>query len=180
MNNVLAMNNSAALFSALMYVFENGQIIKPRGDVIREIRDFQIRMHPQFPFNPFVERKYNVDYFKTEMRWKLGASKFDASIIEPFIAAAGVGLSYSWYKYRANILDPTKETPEKFEWTKAASTTILAVIICVVFQALGATLGVADLDPYIGLFAGLSTGTIEPGIKAVIRWFQDQKLAVSE
>lgn len=82
MNNVLAMNNSAALFSALMYVFENGQIIKPRGDVIREIRDFQIRMHPQFPFNPFVERKYNVDYFKTEMRWKLGASKFDASIIE--------------------------------------------------------------------------------------------------
>lgn len=102
----------------------------------------------------------------------------DASIVEPFIAAAGVGLTYSWYKYRANILDPTKETPEKFEWEKAASTTVLAVIICVVFQALGATLDIAGVETYIGVFAGLSTGTIEPGIKAVIRWYQDQKIGV--
>lgn len=100
----------------------------------------------------------------------------DASIVEPFIAAAGVGLSYSWYKYRANILDPTKETPEKFEWTKAASTTILAVIVCVVFQALGTSLDVTGVETYIGVFAGLSTGTIEPGINAVIRWLGDQKI----
>jgi len=96
---------------------------------------------------------------------------------QPFVAAAIAGLGYSWTKYRSNILDPTKPTPEKFEWERAASTTILAVIICVVFQAIGTTLDVSGLDTQMGVFAGLATGTIEPGIKAIARWIKENSAA---
>ena len=94
--------------------------------------------------------------------------------LQPFIAAAIVGLTYSWYKYRSNILDPTKQNPERFEWTTALSTTILSVFICVVFQFIGITLDSTGLDTQMGVFAGLATGTIEPGIKAAIRWVEEK------
>ena len=93
----------------------------------------------------------------------------DYLTIQPFIQAAGIGFAYAWAKYRSNILDPTKPTPEKFEWPKAISTTILAVIICIVFTAAGNALDVTELDMYMGLFAGLATGSIEPVVKAIFR-----------
>lgn len=57
-----------------------GNIIKPRGEEVRELIDAQIRLDPRFPFQAFKSRKYSLDYFKKEMRWKLGASRFDDSI----------------------------------------------------------------------------------------------------
>lgn len=57
-----------------------GDVIAPRGMEIREIRDAQVVVNPNYPFQDFVARGYNVDYFKNEMRWKLGASKYDDSI----------------------------------------------------------------------------------------------------
>lgn len=57
-----------------------GRVVSPRGMVIRELIDPQITIDPQYPFQGFYARKYDVDYFRKEMRWKLGASKMDASI----------------------------------------------------------------------------------------------------
>lgn len=57
-----------------------GVIVSPRGSQIRELLDTQISIDPRYPFQGFKNRKYNFEYFKTEMRWKLGASKMDASI----------------------------------------------------------------------------------------------------
>lgn len=57
-----------------------GRVVSPRGLVIRELIDPQITIDPQYPFQGFHARKYDVDYFRKEMRWKLGASKMDASI----------------------------------------------------------------------------------------------------
>lgn len=65
------------LFSDTM---QFGRIVKPRGQRIREILDAQIEISPLYPFQDFTARKYNYDYFRKEMLWKLGASKFDDSI----------------------------------------------------------------------------------------------------
>lgn len=58
----------------------HGQVIEPRGQKIRELRDTQITIYPQYPFQDFKNRKYNLKYFINEMLWKLGASKYDESI----------------------------------------------------------------------------------------------------
>lgn len=65
------------LFSDTM---QFGRIVKPRGQRIREILDAQIEINPLYPFQDFTARKYNYAYFIEEMRWKLGASKYDDSI----------------------------------------------------------------------------------------------------
>lgn len=57
-----------------------GRTVSPRGHKIMELLDAQIEVHPQFPFQDFKNRGYNYSYFKREMRWKLGASKYDDSI----------------------------------------------------------------------------------------------------
>jgi thymidylate synthase len=54
----------------------------PRGLSIRELQDYQLVIDPSYPFMGFKARNYNLGYFKKEMAWKLGASKYDASIKE--------------------------------------------------------------------------------------------------
>lgn len=67
------------LFSDTM---QFGRIVEPRGQRIRELLDAQIELSPLYPFQDFTDRKYNYSYFIQEMRWKLGASKYDESIKE--------------------------------------------------------------------------------------------------
>lgn len=67
------------LFSDTMVL---GRIVSPRGQRIRELLDAQIELSPLFPFQDFTDRKYNYSYFIQEMKWKLGASKYDESIKE--------------------------------------------------------------------------------------------------
>lgn len=55
-------------------------MVSPRGYEIREIEDLQLDVNPEFPFMTFKARKYDVNYFRAEMRWKLGANPYDASI----------------------------------------------------------------------------------------------------
>lgn len=74
--------NSIALFSALSIAHRFGQTVEVRGSVIREAQDLQIRIHPQYPFVDFPSRKYNIDYFKKEMLWKLTGDPFNESIKE--------------------------------------------------------------------------------------------------
>ena len=74
--------NSVALFSALSIAHHFGQTVEVRGSVIREAQDLQIRIHPQYPFVDFPSRKYNIDYFKKEMLWKLTGDPFNESIKE--------------------------------------------------------------------------------------------------
>jgi len=66
----------------LSQIMDRGTEIYPRGTQCREIEDLQLRVDPNFPFMTFAARKYDVSYFKKEMRWKLGASKYDESIKE--------------------------------------------------------------------------------------------------
>lgn len=73
-------NNIAAFSNMFAMTMTTGQEISPRGSLIKEIRDLQITLNPHYPFQGFKARKYNVDYFKQEMLWKLGASKYDDSI----------------------------------------------------------------------------------------------------
>lgn len=56
--------------------------ISPRGAKIRELEDYQFTIDPMYPFMNFEHRNLNIDYFRKEMRWKLGADRFDKSICE--------------------------------------------------------------------------------------------------
>lgn len=61
-------------------IMSHGNTISPRGLEVKEIEDFPLIIDPRIPFMTFEDRKYNIDYFKKEMRWKLGANKYDDSI----------------------------------------------------------------------------------------------------
>ena len=58
----------------------HGDVVKPRGCEITELEDAQIKIYSAYPFMNFLSRKYNIDYFKQEMIWKLRADPFDDSI----------------------------------------------------------------------------------------------------
>lgn len=73
-------NNGIALRNLYRRTMDHGHMVSPRGLNIMEQLDAQITVHPSYPFNPFKARKYNVDYFVQEMRWKLGASRLDDTI----------------------------------------------------------------------------------------------------
>lgn len=68
-------------FAFLLYNTIHSPVeIHPRGQKVKEIGDAQITLDPRYPFQGFVSRKYNLAYFKEEMRWKLGANRYDESI----------------------------------------------------------------------------------------------------
>lgn len=73
-------NTSATLRKLFTTTMRHGDLIAPRGHEIREIRDAIISVNPFAPFQEWEARKYSISYFKKEMRWKLGASKYDESI----------------------------------------------------------------------------------------------------
>lgn len=75
-----AKRNSEVFVDMLSHCMLSGQELSPRGLLIRELEDFQIRVSPLYPFMTFEQRRYDIGYFKKEMLWKLGADKFDDSI----------------------------------------------------------------------------------------------------
>ena len=91
------------------------------------------------------------------------------TFIEPYAAAAFLGIAYAWSKYRADILDPSKETPLRFEWEKAFTTALIAVALCIVFTLTGQSLDMAGLEMQMGIFAGIATPFIQPQVKAWCR-----------
>jgi thymidylate synthase len=76
------LNNVAALTKLLAETLYGGLETSPRGFKIREKFDTQIEIHPSYPFQGWKARNYDVDYFRAEMRWKLGANRFDDSIMQ--------------------------------------------------------------------------------------------------
>jgi len=96
----------------------------------------------------------------------------DYETIKPVGTAAFVGLTWAYYKYRSNILDPTKPTPEGFDPKQAGWTVLLAVLISIFYTLIGKEIDMSELDVQIGIVAGFTTAFIEPGIKAVIRWYK--------
>lgn len=76
----VALENLQAYRDLMSSTLMDGTEVRPRGQTIRELLDTQITLSPIFPFQTFTSRKYNVEYFRQEMLWKLGASKMDDSI----------------------------------------------------------------------------------------------------
>lgn len=73
-------NNKSVFYSILRACMNYGIESNPRGLKIRELEDFQFSVSPITPFMTFKARNYDVNYFKKEMIWKLGADRFDDSI----------------------------------------------------------------------------------------------------
>lgn len=73
-------SNVARLGQLFSDTMARGDVIRPRGSLIRELRNTVITLNPRYPFQGFKARKYNVRYFLAEMRWKLGANKYDETI----------------------------------------------------------------------------------------------------
>jgi len=63
------------------HIMTNGQVLSPRGQKIKEVRDVQFCLDPSEPFDPYTARNYPVDYFKKEMIWKLSADPYNHDIM---------------------------------------------------------------------------------------------------
>lgn len=74
------MTNASLLMDLFERTMASDIIIQPRGQLVKELGDAQITLDPRYPFQGFRVRKYDVGYFKEEMRWKLGANRYDDSI----------------------------------------------------------------------------------------------------
>ncbi len=72
--------NRTAFRELILSIMTEGEVVSPRGYEIREMRNTTMVVDPQYPFQGFMARKYNVNYFIEEMRWMLRASRFDDSI----------------------------------------------------------------------------------------------------
>lgn len=79
-DEALKMGNLRELSELFSDTMSRGLVVKPRGMIIREVLDAQVMLSPVYPFQDFKNRAYNLDYFRKEMRWKLGANRFDDSI----------------------------------------------------------------------------------------------------
>lgn len=73
-------HNAHEFLNMLALTMDEGTKVVPRGMEIREIEDLQITINPYYPFMSFEARNYDLDYFRAEMKWKLGANKYDDSI----------------------------------------------------------------------------------------------------
>ena len=72
--------NFEAMQSLFRGTYLTGLHSSPRGFAIKESFDTQITISPVFPFQAFKNRKYDVEYFKKEMLWKLTADRMNDSI----------------------------------------------------------------------------------------------------
>lgn len=72
--------NITQIKSMFWKTLKDGQVVFPRGRMIREIGDLQLMVHPDYPFMCFKNRRYPLNYFKEEMKWKLSADPYNDSI----------------------------------------------------------------------------------------------------
>lgn len=79
-DNAEKMSNVSAYAHLFGDTMALGEELRPRGVLIKELRDTVLTIDPRWPFQGFKARRYGLQYFKNEMRWKLGASKYDESI----------------------------------------------------------------------------------------------------
>jgi len=82
MENLMAEIQARRYLNHLQNIMDHGTKIYPRGMEVREIADLQLRIDPRYPFMTFKERKYDLNYFKKEILWKLSANPYDKSIME--------------------------------------------------------------------------------------------------
>lgn len=59
-----------------------GQLVSPRGQLVRELENFSYELPPFVRFQNFKHRKLNIDYIKDEFLWYLKGDKYDLSITE--------------------------------------------------------------------------------------------------
>jgi len=75
-------SNQRNFITLLSDTFYKGDTIEVRGCKISELLNKQIEIFSSHPFMLFPSRKYDLNYFKAEMLWKLKADPYDDSIKE--------------------------------------------------------------------------------------------------
>lgn len=77
------MDNSAIAFRLIFQnLTEFGQLVKPRGLLVREVENYSYLLAPYVRFCNFANRKLNLNYIKREFLWYLTGNKFDQSILD--------------------------------------------------------------------------------------------------
>lgn len=71
-----------ALVELFKKTMSEGDIVTPRGEEVRELRNTIITIDPHFPFQAWDRRKYSFKYFQKEAQWFLSGNKYDDSILE--------------------------------------------------------------------------------------------------
>ena len=80
MTEIRGTNQAIRYLTMLGNIKKYGCTVYPRGLECRELEDCTLIVDSRWPFMTFISRNYDINYFKREMRWKLGANKYDKSI----------------------------------------------------------------------------------------------------
>lgn len=70
-----------SVWSTMIYDTMSGGVdLEIRGSRVKELSNYSITIDPIQPFMQFYGRTVNLDYIKRELRWYIGADRFDTSI----------------------------------------------------------------------------------------------------
>lgn len=74
---------SAEKFKDIYYdLGSKGVMVRPRGQLVREIENYSYTLGPYERFPNFASRKLSIKYIKKEFLWYLKGDRFDTSICE--------------------------------------------------------------------------------------------------
>jgi thymidylate synthase len=75
--------NDKEIFRDIFARFDaKANMVRPRGQLVREVENFSYELPPYVRFQNFASRKMNLSYFKREMLWYLKGERFDTSICD--------------------------------------------------------------------------------------------------
>lgn len=73
--------NAEAFLSAYDTVYNCGDIVRPRGQLCRELTDYTLKFDLNYaPLSNFEARKFNLKYAKQELLWYIRGDRYDAEI----------------------------------------------------------------------------------------------------
>jgi thymidylate synthase len=100
MSTAIPYSNAIRFLQMLSDIMNDGPIVSPRGQNIRELEDYMFTINPMYPCMSFEARKFSLDYTKKEWLWKLSGDRFNKSILEH--AKAWNGLADTDGGYNSN------------------------------------------------------------------------------
>jgi thymidylate synthase len=60
----------------------NGQLVRPRGQLVKELENYSYTLKPYERFPSFLSRKLSLKYIRREFLWYLKGDRFDTSICD--------------------------------------------------------------------------------------------------
>lgn len=119
------------MFKTVFNDVANGKLVSPRGELTREIRNYQYTIGKGERFANFPSRKLSLAYIKEELIWYIKGDKNDLSICDKaviwkkMVANGVLHSNYGQYIFKAREIDYVVEVLKRDKDSRRAVMTIL-------------------------------------------------------